>query len=130
MPVRIAGDEIGAARGAACFRVVVGEQHALGGDLVEIWRPPGHHAAMIGADIPDADVVAHDDDDVRPLPGGCWRWLRLCGTRQSDRRERGSRDQRTAAQQQVAAFQSCARWRCGLRLFRFLIVIHDAILFW
>ena len=64
---QLAGDEVGAARRAARLGVVVGEQHALGGELVEVRRPPGHHAAVVGADVPHADVVAHDDDDVRPL---------------------------------------------------------------
>jgi hypothetical protein len=26
-------------------------------------RPP-HHAAMVGAEVPDADVIAKDDEDV------------------------------------------------------------------
>ena len=75
---QLAGDEVGAPRRAACLGIVVGEQHALGGDLVEVRRAARHHAAVIGADVPDADVVAHDDDDVRPLlaaaepPPACW----------------------------------------------------------
>ena len=107
---QLAGDEVGAARRAARLGVVIGEQHAFGGELVEVRRPPGHHAAVVGADIPHADVVAHDDDDVRPLPGRRWRCrlLRLRGARQSDGRERRSGDERTAAQQQIAAFQSPA----------------------
>ena len=72
---QLAGDEVGASRRATRLGVVVGEQHALGGDLVEVRRAPGHHAAVVGADIPHADVVAHDDDDVRPL----WRRLRDSG---------------------------------------------------
>ena len=80
-PVRMGsspGDEVGAAGGAACLGVVVGEQHPLGGQLVEIRRPAGHDAPVIGADVEPADVVAHDEDDVR-LPaallgpgGGCF----------------------------------------------------------
>ena len=83
---QFAGDEVGAARRAARLGVVVGEQHALGGDLVEVRRPTGHHAAVVGADVPDADVVAHDDDDVRLLPG--WRrcWLLRLRGRSSVRR--------------------------------------------
>ena len=61
---QLAGDEVRAARRAARLGVVVGEQHAFGGELVEVRRPPGHHAAVVGADVPHADVVAHDDDDV------------------------------------------------------------------
>ncbi len=61
---QFAGDEVRAARRAARLGVIVGEQHAFFGDLVEVRRSPGHHAAMIGADVPHADVIAHDDDDV------------------------------------------------------------------
>ena len=61
---QLAGDEVRAAGRAARLGVVVGEQHALGGDLVEVRRPARHHAAVVGADVPDADVVTHDDDDV------------------------------------------------------------------
>ena len=67
---QLAGDEVGAARRAARLGVVVGEQHAFGGELVEVRRPARHHAAVVGADVPDADVVAHDDDDVRLLLRG------------------------------------------------------------
>ena len=73
---QLAGDEVGAARRAARLGVVVGEEHAFGGDLVEVRRAARHHAAVIGADIPDADVVAHDDDDVGSL---LRRWLRHAG---------------------------------------------------
>ncbi len=61
---QLAGDEVRATRRAARLGVVVGEQHAFLGELVEVRRPPGHHAAVVSADVPDADVVAHDDDDV------------------------------------------------------------------
>ena len=70
---QLAGDERRAARRATRLGVVVGEQHALLGELVEVRRPPGHHAAVVGADVPDADVVAHDDDDV-----GFCACLRFC----------------------------------------------------
>ena len=61
---QLAGDEIGAARRAARLGVIVGEQHAFGGELVEVRRLARHDAAVIGADIEPADVVAHDEDDV------------------------------------------------------------------
>ena len=98
---QLAGDEVGAARGATRFRVIIGEQHAFGGDLVEIRRAACHHAAVIGAEIPDADVVAHDDDDVGLLPGGR-RGAGCCacaGLVSPTAAERGSCDERTAAQQ-------------------------------
>jgi hypothetical protein len=37
-------------------------------ELVEVRRAPGHQAAVIGADVPHADIVTHDDQDVRPAP--------------------------------------------------------------
>ena len=67
------GDEIGAAGGATRFGVIVGEAHAIGGELVEIRRLAGHDALVIGADIEPADIVAHDDENVRL----CSRWCRL-----------------------------------------------------
>ena len=61
---QLAGDEVGAAGRAARLGVVVGEQHALGGQPVEVRRLAGHDAAVVGADVEPADVVAHDEDDV------------------------------------------------------------------
>ncbi len=79
---QFAGDEVGASRRAACLGVVVGEYHSLGGDLVEVRRAARHQAAVVGADVPHADVVAHDDDDV-----GWLRRLRAYWIGQSDRHE-------------------------------------------
>ena len=61
---QLAGDEVGAAGGAARLGIVVGEAHALGGELVEVRRLAGHDALVIGADVEPADIVAHDDEDV------------------------------------------------------------------
>ena len=44
--------------------VVIGEEHAFGGELVEVRRSPGHHAPVVGPDVPNANVVCHDHDDV------------------------------------------------------------------
>ena len=66
MPVRtghLPHDERRAARGAARLAVVIGEQHALLADAVDVGRA-AHHAVRVGADIPHADVVAQDDQDV------------------------------------------------------------------
>jgi hypothetical protein len=62
---QLTGDEVRAAGGAARLGVVVGERMPCGGQLVEIRRSAGHHALVVGADVKPADVVAHDDDDVR-----------------------------------------------------------------
>src|SRR5206468_8280563 len=61
---QFAHDKVRPARRATGLGVVVGEQHPFLGDLVEVRRPAGHHAAMVGADVPHADVIAHDEDDV------------------------------------------------------------------
>jgi hypothetical protein len=37
---------------------------------------------VVGTDVPDADVIAHDDDDIGPLLlllCGCWRTHRHYG---------------------------------------------------
>ena len=64
------GDEGGAAGGATLLTVVVGEQHALMGDPVDVGRLVAHHPLRVGADIGQADVVTPDDDDVRLAGGG------------------------------------------------------------
>ena len=61
---QFAGDEVRATRRATRLGVIVGEQHAFLGQLVEVRRPAGHHAAMVGADVPHADVIAHNEEDV------------------------------------------------------------------
>ena len=61
---RLPGDERRAARGAGLLRVVVGEDRAFLGDAVDVGRAVAHHAAVVGADVPVADVVAEDDEDV------------------------------------------------------------------
>src|SRR5262249_25790060 len=74
------GDERGAARRARLLRVEIGEERALPGDAVDVGRAITHHAAAVGADVPVADVVAEDDEDVRlASSGGCWRWLLRLG---------------------------------------------------
>ena len=59
-----AADERGAAGGAALLRVVVGEGDAFLGDAIDVRRLVAHHAAVVVADVPGADVVAPDDEDV------------------------------------------------------------------
>ena len=63
----LSGDEGGAAGGAGLLGVIVGEDRAFLGDAVDVGRAVAHHAAIVGADVPVADVVAHDDEDVRLL---------------------------------------------------------------
>jgi hypothetical protein len=62
----LAGDEARPSRRAAGLGIIIREQHALRGELVEVRRLARHHAAVIGADVEPADVVTHDEDDVGP----------------------------------------------------------------
>ena len=59
-----AADEGRATRRAALLRVVIGEAHAFLGDAIDVRRLVAHHAAVVVADVPGADVVAPDDEDV------------------------------------------------------------------
>ena len=63
----LAGDERGAAGGAALLAVIVGEGDALVGDAVDVGRAVAHLAAAVVADVPPADVVAPENEDVRFL---------------------------------------------------------------
>ena len=99
---QLAGDEVGASRRAARLGVVVGEQHALGGELVEVRRSARHQAAVVGADVPDADVVAHDHDDVGLL-------LLLCGCRRARRHHGGEEREQTEPGSSGHVHASCAK---------------------
>src|SRR5207249_1004454 len=61
---QFAHDEVRATSRATRLGVIVGEQHPFLGDLVEVRCPASHHPTVVGADIPDADIIAHDEDDV------------------------------------------------------------------
>jgi hypothetical protein len=78
---RLSQDKGGTPGGAGLLGVVVGEKRALSGDAVDVGRGPAHHAAMVGTDIPDADIVGHDHDDV----GLLGRRLRRRGAAERER---------------------------------------------
>ena len=61
------GKEGIATRRAALLGVVVGEHRAFLADLVDVRRLSDHQATMIDARLHPADVVAHDEEDVRLL---------------------------------------------------------------
>jgi hypothetical protein len=44
---------------------VIHEDQPFLADAVNVRRAAAHHAAMVGTDIPIADVVAPDNQDVR-----------------------------------------------------------------
>ena len=66
---RLPGDESRPARRAALLGVGVGEDGALAGEPVDVGRPITHHPAVVGADVPVADVIAEHDEDVGSLLG-------------------------------------------------------------
>ena len=74
----LAGDERGPAGRAALLAVVIGEGDALVGDAVDVGRPVAHLAPVVVADVPPADVIAPQDQDVGLLrchlsiPLGSW----------------------------------------------------------
>src|SRR4029077_5347614 len=61
----LAGDEGGTSSGAALLAVPVGESHSFLGHAVDVRRLVAHHPAAIVADVPHADVVSPENQDVR-----------------------------------------------------------------
>src|SRR5215831_6853382 len=57
-------DKVGTARGAAWFRVIVGEAHALGREPVEVRGRRVHNSLVVSSDVEPANIVTHDHDDV------------------------------------------------------------------
>ena len=70
-----------------CWRVVGHELPAFLRQPVDVRRAVSHHALVVGAEVPDADVIAHDDQDVRLLDR-----ISLLGRRWIPRRARGQQD--------------------------------------
>ena len=62
---RLARDESGPSRGAALLTIGIGEHSAFLGEAVDVGSLVAHHALIVRTDIPIADVVAPDDEDVR-----------------------------------------------------------------
>src|SRR5262249_26219565 len=58
------GDECGTTGRATRLAVVISEEDAVLGDRIDV-RRPAHHAMRVGANVPHADVVTPDNDDVR-----------------------------------------------------------------
>jgi hypothetical protein len=79
----LAKDEGGASGCAGLLAIVVGEECASAGDAVDVGGAPAHHTAVVGADIPSANIVGHDHDDV----GLCLIRLRVCADRGARRCE-------------------------------------------
>ena len=60
----LAGDERGPSGGAALLPVPIREERALFRESVNVRRLVAHHALVVGADVPVADVVSPEDEDV------------------------------------------------------------------
>ena len=80
-----AGDEGSAPRRAALLGVVGHELGALMADAVDVGRLTDHQALMVDARLHPADVIAHDEQDVRLL-------LRLRGREHGAQRHGGNRE--------------------------------------
>lgn len=64
-PRVLTGDERGTAGGTALLSVVIGEACAFDANPIDIRGPVAHLAAVIVADVPPADVVSPQDENVR-----------------------------------------------------------------
>lgn len=58
------GDEVGSAGRATRLRIVVRKDGTLTSEFVDVGGPSRHQATVIRADIPHADVIAHDEKNV------------------------------------------------------------------
>jgi hypothetical protein len=61
----LASDERGTTRSAGLFAVAIGETHSFLCDPVNIWRLIAHHSAAVARQVPNADVVAPDHQNIR-----------------------------------------------------------------
>jgi len=60
-------DESGTASGAALLRIPAVKQRAFFGNAVDVRGLVPHHAAAVTTRVKPADIIAHDDKDVRLL---------------------------------------------------------------
>src|ERR1700722_17376440 len=69
-------DECGSSSRAGLLRVVIGEERAVAGNSIDVRGATAHHATVVSTDIPDADIIGHDDDNVGFLRLGERVWGR------------------------------------------------------
>jgi hypothetical protein len=62
---KLTRDEVCSTGRTARLGVIVGEEHPLRGQAIEVGSAPRHDAAVVCADVEPADVVCHHEDDVR-----------------------------------------------------------------
>ena len=61
----LTGNERRASGGAGLLAIVIRKNGTFVGNAVDVRRVVAHHAAIVGGDIPVADVIGHDDQDIR-----------------------------------------------------------------
>ena len=76
----LAGDKTRASGRAALLAIPVGEEGSGLGDGINVWRLVAHHALVVGTDVPIADVVTPEDQDIG-LFGRCGVGLRDDGSK-------------------------------------------------
>ena len=90
----LAGDEAGAPGRAALLRVIVGEEAAFVGDAVDVRGAVPHHPVAELADVPDADIVTPEDQDIGLFVRHFYRLSYMCC---------------------LGGLAYQARWRCAIR---------------
>src|SRR5215469_17828105 len=68
---RLACNKRGTSGGAALLPIPVREERAFVGNAIDVGRLVAHHALIVGTDVPVADVISPEDQDVRLLLGEC-----------------------------------------------------------
>jgi hypothetical protein len=63
---RLAGNECGATGGAALLAIEIGEHRAFLRNAIEIGCTVAHNAVVIATEIKPANVIGHDEQNVRP----------------------------------------------------------------
>ena len=106
-----AGEEGVAPGRAALLGVVVREDRTFVADAIDVGRLADHQAAMVDARLHNADVVAHDEEDV-----GLLRRLLLCRRRRAGRAGQRERHQRRRADQRGAGPRVQASHRLAQRV--------------
>ena len=62
---QFAGDEVGPPCGTTRLGVIIGKDGTLGGQLVDVGSGTVHQSATVSADVPHANVIAHNHNNVR-----------------------------------------------------------------
>ena len=62
---RLSGNKGGATGCAALLPIEISEHRAFLGDAVDVRRPVTHDAVVVATDIEPADVVGHDEENIR-----------------------------------------------------------------